>query len=122
MSNIQHISTDNEKVQTIAGKVASLPDLIYNAEIELIDSIDKLEKAELTLKLKEAGEFLKAEGKTVKEKEALVDQATEPEQREVIAKEIDNLKKKAEFNKLNNQFTAARKAASLVEAMINSKL
>lgn len=122
MSNTQHISTDNEKVQTIAGKVASLPDLIYNAEMQLIESIDKLQNAELALKLKEAGEFLKAEGKTVKDKEAIVDQATEVEQRDVITKEIDNLKKKAEFNKLNNQFTAARKAASLVEAMINSKL
>ena len=48
--------------------------------------------------------------------------ATEKEQRELITKQVENLKKKAEYNKLVNKFAAVRKKVGAIESMLNAKL
>lgn len=122
MSNTHYTAIDHETVKNLINELDGLPEAEYNAEIALIDSFNALETAKLTLELQEAAQFLLADGKTVKDKEAMVMAATEKEQRDLIEKQVDNLKKKAEYNKLVNKFAAVRKKIGAIESMLNAKL
>lgn len=122
MSNTPYTAIDHDTVKNLINELDELPNAEYNAEIALIDSYDALETAKLTLELQEAAQFLLADGKTVKDKEAMVMAATEKEQRELINKQVENLKKKAEYNKLVNKFAAVRKKVGAIESMLNAKL
>ena len=122
MSNNPYTAIDHDTVKNLINELDELPNAEYNAEIALINSYDALETAKLTLELQEAAQFLLADGKTVKDKEAMVMAATEKEQRELINKQVENLKKKAEYNKLVNKFAAVRKKVGVIESMLNAKL
>lgn len=122
MSNNPYTAIDHDTVKNLINELDELPNAEYNAEIALINSFNALETAKLTLELQEAAQFLLADGKTVKDKEAMVMAATEKEQRELITKQVENLKKKAEYNKLVNKFAAVRKKVGAIESMLNSKL
>ncbi len=122
MSNTPYTAIDNDTVKEMINELDELPNAEYDAEIALIDSFNALETAKLTLELQEAAQFLLADGKTVKDKEAMVMAATEKEQRELIIKQVENLKKKAEYNKLVNKFAAVRKKIGAIESMLNAKL
>ncbi len=122
MSNTPYTAIDHDTVKNLINELDELPNAEYNAEIALIDSYEALETAKLTLELQEAAQFLLADGKTVKDKEAMVMAATEKEQRELITKQVENLKKKAEYNKLVNKFAAVRKKVGAIESMLNAKL
>lgn len=122
MSNTPYTAIDHDTVKNMINELDELPNAEYTAEIALIDSFNALETAKLTLELQEAAQFLLADGKTVKDKEAMVMAATEKEQRELITKQVDNLKKKAEYNKLVNKFAAVRKKIGAIESMLNAKL
>lgn len=122
MSNTPYTAIDHDTVKNLINELDELPNAEYNAEIALINSFNALETAKLTLELQEAAQFLLADGKTVKDKEAMVMAATEKEQRELITKQVENLKKKAEYNKLVNKFAAVRKKVGAIESMLNAKL
>lgn len=122
MSNTPYTAIDHDTVKNLINELDELPNAEYNAEIALINSYNALETAKLALELQEAAQFLLADGKTVKDKEAMVMAATEKEQRELITKQVENLKKKAEYNKLVNKFAAVRKKVGAIESMLNAKL
>lgn len=103
-------------------QLLELPSLIYDAEIALSETIDASENSKLTIELAEASKYLVAEGKTVKEKDSNVLLALEEKLRAQIETDTKQLKAKALFNKLTNQFNAVRKVAGNVEARINSKI
>ncbi len=122
MSTTQHISTDNQSVQDLAGLVTTLPHTIYLAQIEVIDAYEALKRAKLVVKKNDEAQFLLAEAKTVREKDAIVFGINFDQHNELITKEIVLMKKEARFEELKNDFAAARKKMGQQEAMINSKL
>ena len=122
MSNTPYTAIDHETVKGLINVVNASPELEYTAEIELIESFKSLEEAKLELKLESDAQFLLAEGKTVKDKEAMVTAATEEKARALIDKQVDHLKKKAAYNKKVNMFAAARKQLGAIESMLNARL
>ena len=111
-----------EEFKHIKERILALPAEVKAAELALAEASDSLEREKLILKVQNSGHYLKAQGKTVDEKKAQVQQLVEAQERVVLDKELAMLKAKAAYNEKDKEFDAARKVANMLETAINKGL